>query len=678
MKKRWISYVSSIAASVVLMFAGCSNITDGEISGGEKNSVCLPSDENASKVENTVVAKINGLDSSAMVSQLISRTVLPTPQALDGDGLVYVLSGKSEQNTIAAYKATVADGALTISFPDTSLWEVTLTAYQSSADASDTDNRVQEIAYLDGSETKYAYNPVLTATTAISFENGTPTPVFNMSVKGLETPGTVSVRAPAGFSVGDNAVAVTKYEIALYDIVDGSLVQTAEETPADATTGAVDKNDVSDNKSLFTAKDFTVAPGEYLLGITFYNTYNSADKKVGFWSDYVVVAPGQTTEFDQVVSGINEKPAAPENFMAQLVAGSEDNDSYLVKFTWDDKSTNESNFEIDLYEVADENKAAEFTAADNTLLARLGFKSLYNDEDIETYKVVDFKDGSRWYGAGSLFAGSESATLKLETGKLYEVVLRAALSADDKSDDVARIACTDAKLESGNTAYTADTNHINRVRLSYIAQPYTISTDNGTTKTAEYVAYDIYEGTDIDLLTSAGFKLYNGTAEVPASGFKGWLDAANADNSTDYASKTYITSTTYKNVTVLADVAYDVNASASTYEYAEDVTSSLVTLTPYKAEDGSADTALTIESNATSVNATTYSKLKIEINDSANDYNSYRISIDGVSLTQTASSTLYLSRYASGTHSVVAAGYKIDASGNTTAYSYSFTLTIER
>ncbi len=675
MKRTWIKCLSALAATALLAFAGCSNINGGEVTeNGTDAPAPLQYDADGNAL---VTASINGTTASAMQADL-ARTVLPTPQALDGDGLVYVLSGSSTQgNAIAAYVVDGASsGSFTVSFPDTSLWELTLTAYKTTTTGDET---AGTSPITIGDET-YS-DPVLTATTEVDLSTGTtPALVFNMSVKGLTTPGSVAIAETAGFSVADTTVAVSKYEITLYDTVNGTVVQSVAETPADVSTGKVEKNTVSDGKSLFTAATLSdIAPSEYLLGITFYNTYNSTDKKVGFWSDYIVVAPGQTTTFDKIVSGINEKPAAPENFMAQYVAGSATEDTYLVKLTWDDNSTNESNFEIDLYEVTT-NTTGVLDTANDTFLARLGFTSLYSDDDIATYKVVDFADGSRYYGGGSLFASSETATLKLETGKLYEVILRAALTADDKSDDVKRISCTSA--DEGNTAYTVgdDTTvaHINLTRLTYIAQPYTMTVTDTTvldatgSGTTSYTAYTIYTGSEISLLSyqeegaTSYFTLAYGTSSSTPT-FSKWISAEDGE--------TTVASATYKNVSVLADVSYDVTANATTYSYTDDVDSSFVTLTAIPTTGDEA--TLAISSDAASVNATTYSKLKIALT-TAEAYDSYRITVDGVLYTQKSECTLYLSRFESGTHSVVVAGYVVDDNGNTTAYSYSFTLKVER
>ncbi len=685
MKKSWITCVSLVAAAAALMFASCSNISEGEsASYYSKNGA-------SAKAEKTLVATVNGITSiEAVQSQVASRTVLPEPQAIDA-GLVYVLEGKSSiGGKIDAKSVTVEAGAaaetgtVTISFPDTSIWELTLTAYKNSADAS-VAAHVQEKEYsapntatgaaAGSTVKKYAYNPVLTATTEVSLVAGTPTITFYMNVKGLETPGTVAIGAnpsddskKAGFVYTGKSVKITHYEIALYDRISGAAILNKAEQSVAATTGKVPVT-VSAGTVDFSADSTAlanVAPGEYVLGVTFYNRYNEVDYQVGFWSDYVVVAPGQTTTFSELITGIDEKPAAPENFTADLVANSEVNGTFLAKLTWEDKATNENNYEIDLYEVNDDAAKTELTvetiktAANATKLATLGFSSHYDADTVESDKIVDFKDGSLYYGGGSLFASSEEATLKLDTGKLYEVVIRAVKSANDKSDDVARTATAD---------FTA-ANHINRVRISYITAPYTIKV--GSKEGQQYVTYDTFKGDEIALLADAknDFTLsYKGT-DVPAANFKGWISAADGESS--------VSAAIYKNVNVLADIAVDFDATLGTYSYSTDVTSDFVALKSFTNSTDSTGADVNVTGNVATVNAKANERLTVSAVDADSEYSGYVIAVDGYLYTQEQACTLYLSRLATGTHNILVAGEKADGSGKTTLYSYSFTLKVER
>ena len=685
MKKSWITCVSLVAAAAALMFASCSNISEGD------SASYYSKNEASAKAEKTLVATVNGITSiEAVQSQVASRTVLPEPQAIDA-GLVYVLEGKSSiGGKIDAKSVTVkagsetGTGTVTISFPDTSIWELTLTAYKDSADASAA-THVQEKEYsapntangaaAGSTVKKYAYNPVLTATTEVSLVAGTPTITFNMNVKGLETPGTVAIGAnpsddskKAGFVYTGNSVKITHYEIALYDRISGAAILNKAEQSVAATTGKVPVT-VSAGTVDFSADSTSlanVAPGEYVLGITFYNRYNEVDYQVGFWSDYVVVAPGQTTTFSELITGIDEKPKAPENFTAELVANSEVNGTFLAKLTWEDKATNENNYEIDLYEVNDDAAKTELTvetiktAANATKLATLGFSSHYDADTVESDKIVDFKDGSLYYGGGSLFASSEEATLKLDTGKLYEVVIRAVKSANDKSDDVARTATED---------FTA-ANHINRVRISYITAPYTIKV--GSKEGQQYVTYDTFKGDEIALLADAknDFTLsYKGT-DVPAANFKGWISAADGESS--------VSAATYKNVNVLADIAVDFDATLGTYSYSTDVTSDFVALKSFTNSTDSTGADVNVTENVATVNAKANERLTVSAVDADSEYSGYVIAVDGYLYTQEQACTLYLSRLATGTHNILVAGEKADGSGKTTLYSYSFTLKVER
>lgn len=680
MKKSWITCVSLVTAAAALMFASCSNISEGDsASYYSKNGA-------SAKAEKTLVATVNGITSiEAVQSQVASRTVLPEPQAIDA-GLVYVLEGKSSiggkidaKSVTVEAGATAGTGNVKISFPDTSIWELTLTAYKDSAAASAAAH-VQEKEYsapntatgaaAGSTVKKYAYNPVLTATTEVSLVAGTPTIIFNMNVKGLETPGTVAIGAnpsdaakKAGFVYTGKSVKITHYEIALYDRISGVAIENKSTGKVAVTAAAGTVNFTADDESLA-----NVAPGEYVLGVTFYNRYNEVDYQVGFWSDYVVVAPGQTTTFSELITGIDEKPAAPENFTASLVEDSESNGTFLAKLTWEDKATNENNYEIDLYEVKKDAAKTALTvetiktAANATKLATLGFTSHYTADTVESEKIVDFKDGSLYYGGGSLFASSEEATLKLDTGKLYEVVIHAVKSANDKSDDVARTATADSDFTAAN--------HINRVRISYITAPYTIKV--GTNVGQQYVKYDTFKGEEINLMADAenDFTLaYKGTA-VPKENFKGWISAADGESS--------VSTATYENVNVLADITVDFAATIGTYTYSNDVTSSFVALKSFASSTDSTGTAVNVTGNVASVSAKDNERLTISVVDADKTYSGYAISVDGYMYTQENACTLYLSRLATGPHNILVAGEKADGSGKSTFYSYSFTLNVTR
>jgi hypothetical protein len=78
------------------------------------------------------------------------------------------------------------------------------------------------------------------------------------------------------------------------------------------------------------------------------------------------------------------------------------------------------------------------------------------------------------------------------------------------------------------------------------------------------------------------------------------------------------------------------------------------------------------------VNASDNERLTISAVDDSEEFSGFIIALDGFLYTQSKDCTLYLSRLGSGSHNILVAGEKADSSGNTTLYSYSFTLKIER
>ena len=138
-----------------------------------------------------------------------------------------------------------------------------------------------------------------------------------------------------------------------------------------------------------------------------------------------------------------------------------------------------------------------------------------------------------------------------------------------------------------------------------------------------------------------------------------------------------MTSTTYKNATVLADVKIDVNALVNTYAYSTDVTSSFVALKAFT-DDTDTGTDLSITDDVATVNATDNAFITVSAVDTEKTYKGYIIALDGILYAQENECTLYLNRMETGTHNIVVAGEAEDSTGNTTLYSYSFTLTIER
>ena len=566
MTRKWIHALAALFISATFMLAGCNNFTDATIDDNNDDG-----DTTLYTQGRTVVASVSGIDEPSLAAQLVnkSRTVLPTPYDLASTGLTYILSGTSTNgSTIGPKPVTVTKGdsdsktgTLTIDFPDSSTWVLTLTAYKNS-ETSSSATAVQELAYKDGDATKYASSPVLTATTNADLRNGAPTGLkFTMNVKGLETPGSVSfykdTSAFASLVVEKEAPTVQKIEIGLYNMVTGEVITLKNATSSNALATLKKESGTASHEGsasasmiettlpiaagsatgaaspLYAANTYvfedTVPPGEYNLGV---NIYNSTDQIIGQYYDLIVIAPGQVTYFTDKMDVINEVPTAPQNLSAQLVYDSEDDTTYEAKLKWKDTSKNETNFEVELYDVTKLEATTAFTTTSTSasgtsttvstnavLLGTLCYSSSKVGD--ETSPLLDWDESCEFYADGSLFANNTEITLKLETGKLYEVRIRAinALGSSDwveRAIDAVPTATTGLESDSNGNANTAykvkdDTYyyHINRVRIEYNYSDYNytlnVGKDSnggkvGTEYLNQYITYGIWEGADLPFI----------------------------------------------------------------------------------------------------------------------------------------------------------------------------------
>ncbi|MBP3606966.1 MAG: hypothetical protein J6J11_01440 [Treponema sp.] len=402
---------------------------------------------------------------------LAARTVLPN--AWDGAALFYKIEGKSARgNTLTPTKPTVEGAKLKIAL-EYDKWELTLTAYK------------DEECTL----------PVLKGYGTGDLTNGASEISFELKPYDITTVGTLNL----GGTYTDSEGTVKKYRMALIDY----------ETGEELTTPAA----VEGTKSPFAFGTFNdIAPGTYLFEIRFYNGEEIASaKQIGYYSDLVIVDPGNTTEKTDIAIGdiIMKKPSSPTNLKAFRVENSDDGDYYNVKLTWDDNSTNEENFVLTIREYDSTGTEIDFDAV---------------ADGIQPYAVLgdDFWT-SNVRVSGSLLPSNEECVIKLPTGRLFEIEIAAenavGLSdSDDAIDGDQPCARVDASSDilAGHEGYDA-TNKIARTKITYNLDGGTLKFAS-TTYNGTYTEYKTYEGGNINLITpdTTGDPDYVPTDDAPS------------------------------------------------------------------------------------------------------------------------------------------------------------------
>ncbi|MGP1565022.1 MAG: hypothetical protein ACTTHU_06290 [Treponema sp.] len=472
-------------AALALALTGCSNaLTDaGRIAGSD--APCTVS-FSVANIPTDYAKMINYAQNPN------ARTILPNAPFDFSSGLTFMLEGTS--NSGGTYKEVVTlDG--THKFKETlsaRVWDLTLTAYKS----------------FNPSHSHH--QPVLQANCMADLTNGDAQVTFNMSTKGLKTPGTVKVTG----TVSDPDNICAKYKISICDAYSGKLID--KYVDIDGTTlnntNAEQEHDTAAHTTQFdfhygdttspTPADHQVKlnPGAYSFMMVFYKngTASGTLVPIGNYVDTIVVNPGndlvQTVQ-PNPLDVLMKKPTAPKNLRAYLVEGTEDTEGnyYCTKLTWD-SSMFETNYELELSTYSDDGNVVDTTKT-------YGFKAINNAVD------ENFAGSEIRYG-GSLISGSHECTLKLELGKVYEVRLRACNSLGQSAwikRDVAAATSVPAGYKFFDIpASSTDKKHINRRRLRYNLNGGKLTLGTGATppniKEGIYIEYGSYSGTETDLL----------------------------------------------------------------------------------------------------------------------------------------------------------------------------------
>ena len=298
---------------------------------------------------------------------------------------------------------------------------------------------------------------------------------FTLSPKGLSKTGTVDldIVLAEGMSI-PSGYDVNAY---IYDMTTGKEVKATDGsslvraiTSFPATYKPVDENDSTDVKK--------IAPGTYLFQVEF--TKDGENRKY-VYNDTLIILPGSETEKKtadnkQIVipNLLGKKPKVPSHLNVSFNQGANDKEEskysgyYPVTLTWTDESNNETNFALQIAEVADSYTPGASDDAE-TIFTAIWDTAANNNAKYEFNYLNDIRANTRFFKNGSLFANNHELQLYLELGKRYVVRLYAENNAGYSVDDPtaatpieAAAYATITPVETGAVLKT-----INRYRVKY-------------------------------------------------------------------------------------------------------------------------------------------------------------------------------------------------------------------
>lgn len=507
---------AALIAAATLLLVSCKNLASGTVSGSSLNgradiTVVLTENDNARYL---APAALTTGSTEISYYSLVGESLEGTAYKYEAAAAVSADSNASPKVPAIALKdnkilpsALLATGADTFTLKDMVIddWTFTLTAYD------------------------VAGNALLKGTSVCALKSAAESTVsFTLSSVDVESKGGYSITIKYDNSDGSWKTDNYNFKYGLYntftgEMVSGTTLGTVAYTAAD--------DIVSANGYTAATASNNIAPGSYVFGITM---YDKAAKKLAYVSDIILIEPGRVTEGTiNIKEAIATAPKAPENLIAQRITEMEDGDSYVVRFQWEDKSNNETQFKLVLKEFtgtaatdtwkqyvagtvgstdADSKESLDTTLEKSTPSIPAG-TTVYTWDSIQTLNT-----GAIRYVGGSLYAGSTEIVLKLPTGHLYDVQVYAvngigwsdacvrkatssttALGAGTTGTETATaITAIQGKIPAGYAITNSTLNvpvRINLVRLSYDLGGGTMKlTGQGSNITVPtYVEYKVYE-----------------------------------------------------------------------------------------------------------------------------------------------------------------------------------------
>lgn len=358
-----------------------------------------------------------------------SRTILPSDWTEErASALVYQITDDDDGDTEIADELTYAElkAGLTL-YLEEKEWNLTLTGYEPAAGG-----------------TADSTKPVLSAKGTADLSGGVTAITFNLKP------------ADVTLAKGDADVSVTFYDIAeidhiIYGLFDASNagagqvdVETAKKNTGswNGVAGVSESNSATNQWKIQYTTDTADAGGDSFFGVIF---YNAGGKALAAYFDSIKIDAGNvskaTIKLDKNI--YNTSPVAPDNFDLtqtifndgtgyQILDGTTTDADTLYKavFTWEDKSDNETGFVINI--------------TGGTAPLKID-SSATTQTDVKLAVAGNLADGS-------LSAGSETATVWLETGKTYTATIKAVNSIGDSADT----ACNDTEINLFTVTYQLD------------------------------------------------------------------------------------------------------------------------------------------------------------------------------------------------------------------------------
>lgn len=360
-----------------------------------------------------------------------SRTILPSDWTEDrASTLVYQITDDDDGDAVISDELTYAElkAGLTL-YLEVKEWNLTLTGYEPAADGTSADSA----------------KPVLSAKATADLSGGATAITFNLKP------------AASTQAKGDADVSVTFYDIDEIDHIEYGLfdasnagagpvgtIKTATKNTGswNGVDGVSESNSATNQWKIQYTTDAAAAGGNSFFGVIF---YNNQDQVLATYFDSIKIDAGNvskaTIKLDKNI--YNTSPVAPDNFDLtqtifnngtgyQILDGTTTDADTLYKavFTWEDKSDNETGFVINIT-----GGTAPFEID----------SSKTPQTDVKLAVAGDLADGS-------LAAGSETATVWLETGKTYTATIKAVNSIGDSADT----ACNDTEINLFTVTYQLD------------------------------------------------------------------------------------------------------------------------------------------------------------------------------------------------------------------------------
>ena len=212
----------------------------------------------------------------------------------------------------------------------------------------------------------------------------------------------------------------------------------------------------------------TATPGTYNLVVAFKCIKS---KKIYYWSDTIILLPKQKVTADVKVPDVIEyAPAAPQNLKIGYVTPStSDIGTYTAVAKWEDKSSNETHFQIEIVDVSSKvgtEDSAGISTITTAVTADAGWSTAVESitETSKTTYAKDFYgDSKNGWVAGSLQKNNTYVAFRLSLGTTY--LVRIAAVNDAGTSDYAY-----ATYDLSETWSDTDANHT----ASYSANPFAI------------------------------------------------------------------------------------------------------------------------------------------------------------------------------------------------------------